>query len=113
MNAIGDGVDLELREHLAGDLGMLHGHAIGIAGEAQRQQRHIQHSIAKAAQLFQARRAVAAQDANGLLGGEAVVAGRHRRVGGEDALLAHLLHVGFSGCAQRSAAQLALQQGQA
>ena len=91
---------------------MLHGHAVGIAGKVQRQQRHVQHAIAKAAQLFQARRAVAAQNANGLLGGEAVVAGRNRRVGGEDALPAHLLHVGFSGRAQRSAAQLALQQRQ-
>ena len=112
MNAVGDGVDGELRKHFARDFGVLHGHAVGIARKAQRQQRHVQHAVAKTAQLLKARRAVAAEDANGLLGGEAVVAGRNRRVRGEDALLAHLLDVGFSGRAQRSAAQLALKQRQ-
>ncbi len=40
------------------------------------------------------------------------MAGRNRGVGGEDALIPHLLDVGFRGRAQRSAAQLALQQAQ-
>ena len=112
MHAVGDRVDGKLREHLAGDFCMLHGHAVGIAREAQRQQRHVQHSVAKTAQRFQARCAVAAQDAIGLLGVEAVVPGRNRCVGGEDALLAYLLDVGLRGRAQRSAAQLPLQQRQ-
>ena len=91
---------------------MLHGHAVGIARKVERQQRHVQHAVAKTAQLFQARRPVASQNANGLLGGEAIVAGRNRRVGGEDALPAHLGEVGLRGRAQRSTALLALQQSQ-
>ncbi len=83
---------------------MLHGHAVGIARKLQRQQRHVQHAVAKTAQLFQARGPVAAENANGLLGGEAIVAGGNRRMGGEDALLAHLGEVGLRGRAQRSAA---------
>ena len=112
MHAVGDGVDGEFREHATRDFGVLHGHAVGVAGEAQGQQGHIQHAIAKTALLFKASRAVAAQDADGLLGGETVVAGGHRGMGGEDAPLPHLFDVGFRGRAQRPAAQLALKQRQ-
>ena len=69
-------------------------------------------SVAETAQLFQARRAIAAQNANRLLGREAVVAGRNRRVRGEHALPPHLLDVRLGGAAQRAAAQLALEQRQ-
>ena len=96
----------------ARNFAVLHGHAVGIAREAQRQQRHVQQAVAEAAQLLQPRGAVAAENANGLLGGEAVVTGGNRRVRGEDALAAHLLDVGLGGRAQRSAAQLPLQQRQ-
>ena len=51
----------------------------------------------EAAELFEPRGAVAAEDANGLLDGEAIVAGGHGRVRGEDALAAHLLDVGLGG----------------
>ena len=37
VDAVGDGVDGELGEHLAGDLAVLHGHAVDVAGEAQRE----------------------------------------------------------------------------
>jgi len=66
----------------------------------------------KTAHLFKARGAVAAEDANSLLGGEAIVACGNRRVRGEDALAAHLFYVGLGGCAEGSAAQLALKQRQ-
>jgi hypothetical protein len=112
VHAVGDGVDGKLRKHLARDLAVLHGHAVGIAREAQRQQRHVQQAVAETALLFKARGAVAAEDANGLLGGEAVVAGGNRGVGGEDALAAHHIDVGFGGGAQRSAAQLPFKQRQ-
>ena len=91
---------------------MLHSHAVGVARKLQRQQRHVQHSIAITAQLFQPRRAIAAQDAIGLLGGKAVVAGRHRRVRSEHALLPHQRQIGFRRRAQRPSAQLALDQRQ-
>ena len=91
---------------------MLHGHAVGIARKAQRQQRHVQQSVAEASQLFQARRPIAAQNADRLLGREAVVPGRHRRVRGEHALAPHLLDVGLGGPVLRPAAQLAFEQRQ-
>ena len=112
MHAVGNRVDGKLREHCARDLGVLHGHAVCIAREAQRQQRHVQHFIAETAHQLQARRPVAAQNANGLLGGEAVVAGRNRRVRSKDALIPHLFNVGLRGAVQRSAAQLPFQQRQ-
>ena len=48
------------------------------------------------AQRFEARGALAAEDADGLLGAEAVMAGGNRGVRGEDALLAHRVDVEFS-----------------
>ena len=66
----------------------------------------------EAVQLLQARRALAAENANGLLGGETIVAGGNRSVGGEDALVAHHGEVGVGGRAQRAAAQLAFEQRQ-
>jgi len=91
---------------------MLQGHSVGVAGEAQRQQSHVQHAVAEAAVFFQPGCAVAAQDADGLFCREAVVASGHRRMGGKDALAADLLDVGVSNRAQRTTAQLALKQRQ-
>ncbi len=112
VNAVGDGVDGELREHGAGDLAVLHGDSVGVAGEAQGEEGHVQHAVGETALLLQAQGAVAAEDADGLLGGEAVVAGGDRGVGGEDALFAHLLDVGLGGLAERAAAELALEEGE-
>ena len=112
MNAVGDGVDLKLRKHGAGDLGVFHGHAVGIAREAQRQQRHIQHAISKAAHPFKTRGAISAQNAVGLLGIEAVVPGGNRSMRGEDALPAHLGDVELSYDGLRAAAELAFEQGE-
>ena len=66
----------------------------------------------EAAQLLEARRAFAAQDADGLLGGKAIMPRRHRRVGGKHALVAHHGQVGIGGRAQRTAAELAFEQSQ-
>ena len=112
MNAVGDGVDGELREHFARNLAVLHGHAVGIARKPQRQQRHVQHAVVKAAQLLQACRAVAAQDANGLLGVEAVMPGRNRRVRGEDALFRTCSMSASVAASSGPPPSCALQQGQ-
>ena len=112
MHAVGDGVDGELREHLPRNLAVLQRHAVGIARKPQRQQGHVQQAFVEDFQLLQPRRPLSAQDANGLLGREAVVPGRNRRMRGKHALAAHRRKVGIRGAVQRPAAKLALQQRQ-
>ena len=63
-------------------------------------------------ELLQARGALAAENANGLLGGESVVARGNRGVGGKHALVAHHRQVRLGGRAQRAAAHLAFEQRQ-
>ena len=112
MHSVGDGVDGKLREHGPRNLTVLHGHAIGVAAETEREQRHVQHAVANTAQAFQARGAIAAEDAPGLLHAEAVVPRGHRGMGGKDALRTNLGNIGLGGSRLRSAAQFALQQRQ-
>ena len=64
------------------------------------------------AELFKARGAVAAENADGLLGGEAVVAGGNRSVRGEDAFADAPVRCRFRWRAERAAAQLAFKQRQ-
>ena len=91
---------------------MLHGDTVCVAREAQRQKRHVQQSVTEAAQLFKPCGAVAAQDANRLLGREAVMSRGNRCMRGEDAMLTHLRDVGLGSAVQRAAAELALKQRQ-
>jgi len=90
---------------------MLHGDAVHEAGEAQGDVGHVHQALMAAAEALDGRRGLGPEDARGLLHGEAVVAGRNRGVGGEDALLPHRLVVALLRLGERPAAQLLLEQG--
>ncbi len=49
VNAVGDGVDLVLREHVLGDLAVLHGYAVDVAGEAEGEIGHIEQVVVETA----------------------------------------------------------------
>ena len=89
---------------------MLHGHSVGIARKFECQQGHVQQTVAETSKLFKSRSAITAKNADGLLGREAVVTSRDRRVRGEDALLTDLGNIGIRRGAQRSAPQFAFKQ---
>ncbi len=112
MHPIRNGVDSVLREHLARDLAVLHRHAVRVARQPQRQQRHVQQAVFKAAQPLQARGPLAAENAHHLLRREAIMSGGHGRVCCKHALRAHRCDVGLGAGAVRPTGKLAFQQRQ-
>ena len=100
VDAVGDGVDLVVREHLLRDLAVLHGDAVDEAREAQGDVGHVHQAVVEAAEALDGGGAVVAEDLVHLVEAELVVAGGNRGVGGEDALLADGVDVGFGGVAR-------------
>ena len=73
-------------KHLLGDLAVLHADAVDVAGEAQRQVGHVEQAVVQTAEALDGVAAFVAEDGVHLVQAELVVAGGHRRVGGEDTL---------------------------
>jgi hypothetical protein len=104
VDAVGDGVDMHLREHGLRDLAVLHGHAVDVAREAQRQIGHVEQVVMQAAEALDDRGALMAEHLQHLVQAELVMAGGHGSVRGEDALLGD--GVGVSSVAAESGAGL-------
>ena len=100
-------------EHLLRDLAVLHGHAVDVAREAQRQVGHVEQRVVQAAEALDGVAALLAEDGVHLVEAELVVAGGHRRVGGEDALVGDLGDILFGRLGERRAVEVLLQQADA
>ena len=62
MDSVGDGVDLVLGEHDLGDLAVLHGDAVDVAGEAEGEVGHVHEAIVETAGGFDGGSAVVAEN---------------------------------------------------
>ena len=113
VDAVGDGVDVVVGEHLLRDLAVLHGDAVDVAREAQRQVGHVEQAVVQAAEALDGVAALVAEDGVHLVEAELVVPGGHRRVGGEDASLAIAVDIFLGGSAQGRAGEALLQQADA
>ena len=110
VDAVGDGVDLVVGEHLLRDLAVLHGDAVDEAREAQGDVGHVHEAVVEAAEALDGGGAIVAEDLVHLVEAELVVAGGNRGVGGEDALLADGFDVGFGGVLERLAGEVVFEQ---
>ena len=110
VDSVGDGVDLVVGEHLLRDLAVLHGDAVDEAREAQGDVGHVHEAVVEAAELVDGGGAVVAKDLVHLVDAELIVTGGDGRVGGEDALLADEVDVGFGRVAQRFAGEVIFKQ---
>ena len=112
MDAIRNRRDVVFGEHRAADLAMLHGHAVHKARKAQRDVGHVHHAIVTSADALYSLCRLGAQDAVGLLHGEAVVSGWHGSMGGEDAMLTHRIQIAVLRAGKRSAGQRLFQKSE-
>ena len=110
VDAVGDGVDLVVGEHLLRDLAVLHGDAVDEAREAQGDVGHIHEAVVEAAELVDGGGAVVAEDLVHLVDAELVVAGGDWGVSGEDALLTDGLDVGFGRVLEGFAGEVIFEQ---
>ncbi len=110
MDAVGDGVNLIVGEHLLRDFAVLHGDAVDESREAQGDVRHIHEAVVEAAELVDGGAAVVAEDLVHLVDAELIVAGGDGGVSGEDALLANGFDVGFGCVLERSAVELIFEE---
>ncbi len=85
VDAVGDGVDLVVGEHLLRDLAVLHGDAVDVAREAQGEVGHVEQRVVQAAEALDGGAALVAEHGVHLVEAELVVAGGDGGVGGEDA----------------------------
>ncbi len=97
VDAVGDGVDGVVGEHVLRDLAVLHGDAVGEAGEAEGEVGHVEAAVVDAAGGLDGAGAVVAEDLIHLVDPEAVVAGGDWGVSGEDADIADGVEVGGGG----------------
>ena len=110
VDAVGDGVDLVLGEHFLRDLAVLHGDAVDEAREAQGDVGHVHEAVVKTAELIDGGGAIMTEDLVHLIDTELIVACRHGGVGGEDALLADGVDVGFGRVAERPAVEMLFEE---
>ena len=113
MDAVGDGVDVVVGEHLLRDLAVLHGDAVDVAREAQGEVGHVEQAVVQAAEALDGGAALVAEDGVHLVEAELVVAGGDRRVGGEDALLANSATSSSVASLERRAVEMLFEQADA
>ncbi len=88
MDAVGDGVDAITGKHAPRGLGVAPGDAVGVAGQAERQARHVETVLARQLLQFLDLDQIGQQPLHEVVG-EPVVPGLDRRMGGEHAMPAH------------------------
>ena len=110
MHAVGDELDVIVREHLLRHLAVLHRHAVHPAREAQRHVRHVQQVVVQAAKARKRVRALIAQNRIHLVEPELVVPGGNRRMRREHALLRDGQAVGLGCSRERCAGRQAIFQ---
>ncbi len=86
VDAVGDGVNLETREELPGNLPMFLGDSVDVTAQVERQEGHVEVSFSAEFPKKTVRYEVAEDPLDHIVR-ELVVAGFHRRVRGEDTVL--------------------------
>ena len=86
---------------------MLHGDAVDVAREAQRDVGHVHQAVVDASGTLNSGGAVMTEHLVHLVQAELVVPGRNRRVRRKHALAPHRLHVGLRGVRERAGIQIA------
>ena len=97
MDAVGDGMDGGLGEHVLRDLAVLHGDAVDVAREAEREVGHVEAAVVEGAGALDGGSAFVSEDLVHLVEAELVMACGDGGVGGEDALLLDGVEVGVGG----------------
>ena len=93
VHAVGDRIDLVLREHRPGDLAVSFGHAVHVLAVVEREIRHVQHVVqAELPRALVERVVVTGDDAGHQRQRELVVSGGHRRMRREHAQRLDGLH---------------------
>jgi hypothetical protein len=110
VDPIGDRIDGVGREHLPRHFTVSHRDAVDIAREPEGEQSHVQAGLVARPELLQQRDPGLAEKRAGDVERKPIVARRYRRMGREDALAAHGVHIRIGQIPRAAVTELALEQ---
>src|SRR5215203_7201554 len=90
MNSIGDGFDVMIGKHVAGDFAMAHRHAVDISRKTQRQLCHVKRAV-QHLKVSERSRAAVAQHLADQVGWETIMASRNRSMRRKNTLTTYRL----------------------